>query len=495
MKILIVGAGNAGLISALILKKSYPNLTVKIVHDESKGIIGVGEGSTEHFETLRSIMNWDQTTLWNECGVTNKFGIYFENWYENDWIQSVTQSSFETKQNDDHYFYELIDKGASPIEASGFEHCITPGTTPIKFDMINMQGGFLIPFQYHFDTYMLNNFLMNEAKNIGVEFVDAKVNKVFLSNIGISHITYDDQEEYADLFIDCSGFEKILSKHLNHSWVDLSNEFLVNSAVVWQTETNFNEIISFTKATALNAGWKWEIPTQTHIGHGYVYSDNHISDDDAIKEVQQLYNAEVARKIFFEPGYYEKVWVKNCVSIGLSGSFCEPLEATNIACIIQQADLLRNFISANDFERASDRYNKVFENVMINLFDFIRLHYHDCVGKTPFWIDNNQIELRDNLKELKQICESGNIPDKAFFDSTEWNIFSQPNFLLNLYANGWISSENINNLTSIKSSFKKDGVICTEQDQYTLLGGDYSAYRKIMNSREFTGVNLLKPFR
>ncbi len=497
--IIIAGAGNAGLISALILKKTLPNISIKLIHDSETTIVGVGEGSTKEFRILMGLMGWSTDDIWNNCGATYKFGTVFYDWVEgldpNIWIHSISPNIFSNTKF--HYFYEMVANGTTPLEAEKLEDTIRDGVAPFEYNLASGFGDFLEPNQFHFDTFKLNEFLTKSCIELGIVIEDQKIIDVELKNDKIESIRTDKGQEIADLYIDCTGFSKtLISKLPEHkkSWKDLSNEFLVNRAITWQTETDWSKIIAYTRSNAMKHGWVWTIPTQTHTGHGYVFSDNHVSLNQAIHEVMEKFpdfNPEaIGKDIKFSAGYSDKMWIGNCVAIGLSGSFCEPLEATNIATAINQAMVLTSHLSSNEYSYSSKSYNKIMNEIMINLFDFVRLHYYSGKNDTQFWIDNNNIPMNDRLTFLKEICVRGGTPDKAYIETQSFHLFQQRNWIFHLYAIGWWGQENALKILQLTNSLETPGELCPNEDLLHTFGASMIGLKKIMDTKQKYNITM-----
>jgi tryptophan halogenase len=162
----------------------------------------------------------------------------------------------------------------------------------------------------------------------------------------------------------------------------------MNSAIAFPSAYQA-ELPPYTLAKALSSGWHWRSPVQDRFGNGYVFSDQFISEQQAIDEIQQLFPdaINIGRKVNFVSGKIDQFWIKNCVSIGLSSSFVEPLEASSISTTVQQARVLAGALSTwdrNDTVTAK-HYNKIFDEVMFNILDFIQLHYFTERNDSEFW--------------------------------------------------------------------------------------------------------------
>lgn len=399
----IVGGGTSGMVAALMIKKSWPEIKVTVIESSQIGIIGVGEGSTEHWRKFIDKVDISVFDLIRETGATFKIGIKFTNWHG----------------DSTHYFHSLIE------DLCG--HCPHTGMPFTWFKMVGEQwdplrsvgggqhGRHYDPLQdninqFHFDTFKLNAFLHKLCIERNIEVIDTIIDHVNLDEQGYikSIISNDNREFEYDFYIDCTGFKRVLAGKLGVTWVDKNEQLPMNSAIAFPT--GYQETIpSWTEATALSSGWAWRIPTQDRFGNGYVYSDKFISDETAFEEVSRHYkenlqidNIEIGRKIKFSAGFVDKFWVKNCVSIGLSGIFVEPLEASSIGTTIQQCFMLiPSLASYSKGETFTEKkYNELMASVSENIIDFIQLHYLTERNDSDFWkFCKNELSLTEFNRE------------------------------------------------------------------------------------------------
>ena len=190
-------------------------------------------------------------------------------------------------------------------------------------------------YAYHFDTHVVGAFL--RARSQGVTHVEGTVNAVNLEpgNGRVRSVTLEDGREIAgDLFIDCSGFRKlIIGGAYDEEWISYAEHLPVNRALPFSVpHSEGASIPSYTHAWALSAGWLWQIPTQERMGSGYAYCDAFLSGDEAQAEVEAAlgHPIEPVGEIAIASGRFRRLWIKNCIAIGLSGAFSEPLESTSI---------------------------------------------------------------------------------------------------------------------------------------------------------------------
>jgi tryptophan halogenase len=402
LKFCVVGSGTAGLITSIVLRQSFPNAEITNISSSKIGIVGVGEGSTEHWKMFMERCNIGVDELIKNTGATHKYGIRFENWTNKipDYFHSVSG----TEEID---AWGIIGEYLSFIEN---EKLLTTqiGSIGLVQDKIIKENLHNNTNQYHFDTFLLNDFLIGVCFKRMIRFVDDEVGSLELDvNGNIEAATLiSGMKLSADIWIDATGFKRELMGRLdNKSWKSFSDELIVDSAIAFPTEPNPNgKIKPYTRAIAASSGWMWEIPTQSRRGNGYVYSSAHLSDEQAIEEARKIsgYDFEPARSFRFDPGYYSEQWKGNCICVGLASSFVEPLEATSIGSTIIQAMHIAQYCSS--FVPGSTKlvagYNKKMESMMLNIRDMIRLHYMSDRTDSQFWRDTATAPVSDSLQEI-----------------------------------------------------------------------------------------------
>lgn len=424
----ILGGGTSGMVCALIQRVAFPNLNITVVESPTIGIVGVGEGSTEHWRQFMEYVGIGAIELLKETGATFKSGIRFTNW-----------------NGDGKEYFHSINAGFTKTNFTGissvFAYLIAQGADPLELIPASIaQSVHFEPFdsavnQYHFDTFKLNAFLHKKCKERNINIVEADIIDTLLDEDGNVNqlVTADNQKINADFFIDCSGFKRVISSKLGAKWISVGKQLPMNSAIAFPTGYK-EEIPSHTISTAVNAGWMWRIPTQERFGNGYVFCDNFISEEDAIKEAQSYFEEpiQVGRKFKFEAGYVDKFWIKNCVAMGLAGSFVEPLEASSIGTSIQQSFGFQNLISMwqPGSKIIEDTYNRHFSAVVANIVDFVQLHYITKRDDTEFWRwCKSNIELTDfnqqTLEEFKRV-----LPTSQFFGDSPYNMFGPQSWIM-----------------------------------------------------------------
>lgn len=435
----VVGGGTAGLISALILK-SRSNLEVNLIYSSNIGIIGVGEGSTEHFKEFMNFVGIKDSEIILECDATFKIGVMFDNWIKDKkYLHSVYSPYSSSSGQYLHVYGKQISENLNIYPES-----LEKNLVPIKAIDVD----FAPPTnQYHFNTFKLNDFLKKKAIEIGINIFDDDIVQVELNEKGFIDSIVGEKSKYkSDFYIDATGFKRVLMNKLNVKWKSFNKYLKLNSAITFPTadEDNYNY---WTLAKAMDAGWRFKIPTWGRHGNGYIYDNNFITADQAKLEVEKElgHEIEIGKTFEFDPGALETVWNKNCVAMGLSGCFFEPLEATSIGLTIQQSFLLMHKIQNYD-EKVIKDYNKSFEKITENIRDFIVLHYLTKRNDTEFWKNILTVEIPESLKYNLEKWKTKLPIAEDFRDQSTYSMFSSPNFAvvmagLNLFDNDAILQE------------------------------------------------------
>ena len=289
-------------------------------------------------------------------------------------------------------------------------------------------------------------------RNITIQ--EDTIKEVKLNKNGIESIK--GKKKYtADFFIDCTGFRRVLINKFKNRWISFNKYLKVKSAIVFPTEDmdNYNP---YTTATAMNAGWMFSIPVWGRTGNGYIFDSDVITKEQAHEEVEKKLQKEieVRKQINFDPGYLEKSWIKNCFAVGLSANFVEPLEASSIGTSIQQAYLLSHYI-INYNQNTIDKFNNTMEDIMLNIRDFICLHYI-TPRKEQFW--KTQI-IPDSLKDRLEVFKT-RLPIREDFCKSQYFLFREPHYIVVMHGLGLINIEKI-------------------KKQYSMLNDDFKELIKI----------------
>lgn len=443
MNITIVGSGTAGLINALVLRKAFPFFNITIISSSKIGIIGVGEGSTEHWRMFMEQCDIPLAELIVKTKATHKNGIRFENWTNHtpDYFHSVT-ATHQSKPFSVYSLYAALIKDGKLITENTASRALVENKVPVN-------GMHRSVNQYHFDTFALNSYLTSLCIERNIKFIDAEVEQVVKNseNSYIDSVYLSNQSFHkSDFWIDASGFKRVLINEMpGVKWQSYSDYLLIDSAIAFPTESDPNgQIRPYTRAKAMDSGWMWEIPTQERRGNGYVYSSAHISEQEAVDAAakQVGYEINIGRSIKFESGCLEKMWINNCVAVGLSSSFVEPLEATSIGSTIQQANCLVENLGT--FKPGQTHQQKSFNNkmasMMENILCMISLHYISDRKDSNFWKDVSSAKKPEYLEELIGLWSErpmfqGDIKRKGY------EMFLEPHFFHVANGQGLINKE------------------------------------------------------
>jgi tryptophan halogenase len=439
MRILVVGSGTAGLVSSIILKKRFSHFDVDVVSSKDIGIIGVGEGSTEHFREFLDFAGIDPYDLLVNTDATFKSSIFFEGWGKNNYFHNVA-TPFNSKIGQYSVVY------AKQISEQ------TKYLYPEKIKENKINSWFLnksdnIPYnQFHFNTFKLNEYLINFAKKIGINFYEDIIESVEIGANGhIKSIDGSHKKYNYDFYIDTTGFKRILLSKYNPKWKSFSEYLKMNSAVTFQMPDT-EEYNLWTLSKSMDNGWMFKIPVWGRSGNGYIYDKNYADEEKIILELNQTIgsNIEVGKRFSFDPGYIETPWINNCLAIGLSSSFVEPLEATSIGTSIQQSFMLMHKI-VNYSKKDIELYNKSFIDIMNNIRDFVFLHYMVNDDKSLFWKDMSKQLPPNDLSEMLTVWKNRLPISEDFNEYSQYCLFHESNFIILLDGIKWFSVEAIKN--------------------------------------------------
>jgi flavin-dependent dehydrogenase len=417
MKIVIVGGGTAGWITATILKKYTSFSDITLIESTKLGIIGAGEGST-------GTLPWLIRDEWKDGSVTEmdflrktkgtiKLGIKLKNWKgDGSSIYSPFHGSpTDTNSVDSATLGSILKYGRADY-SSIFSWLMDENITTFRKDYSGRIVSAMQNFSYHFDGHEVGKFFSEWCTKRGVKLIDSEVNDVSFQNGEVKSIHLSNGEIIeGDLFFDCSGFSRVLMSRTDNKWVSYSEHLPTNSAIPFTLPISAKDVKFETLAETMNAGWMWKIPLQNRYGCGYVYSDKFQTYDESIKELEKKFGKiEPIKHIKFEAGRYEKIWYKNIVAVGLASHFLEPLQATSIhISIVSVANLIFHFLKNDDInllnsEADKKSYNKFATYMMDDYKDFIQMHYLAGRNDTPFWkFVSTELEISERNKELIDI--------------------------------------------------------------------------------------------
>ncbi len=381
-KIVVVGGGTVGWLTALFVKKYWKDSDVTVIASSKIGILGAGEGTTPNFPNILTQLDINLEDFIFKTGSTKKYGINFVNW-----------------------------RG----DGNSFKH--------------NFQKNEDI-FALHFDARLVAKYLQDLSEHRNIHHIDGLVMGFLEDEFGITTVILENNFNVeCDFIFDCSGFQHlIIGNHFKAEWKTYENHLICNSAIAFflpQTNSNIQNEKTWTTGLSMKNGWIWEAPLKHRWGCGYVYSDKYVTSDEVLAEAEEYYNQklEVVKQFKFKTGTYEKYWIKNCVAIGLASSFLEPMEATSLMTSIM---FLKGLLDYNFDETYRDLYNERMFNYNEQNMLFVRHHYHCDRYDTKFWRDYRVRKKPEKLLKIfnedvlgGQYIAKGNIELQKIFGHTD----------------------------------------------------------------------------
>lgn len=478
MKIAIVGGGTAGLIAALILKTKFNQYQVDIIASKQIGAIGVGEGSTEHWREFMHFVGIEQFDMIKNCDAVLKYGIEFKGWNTNTYYHSI-QSPYNVKYGQYRALYgKVIGEGRGEL--------VSPAINNGLMDSQSLGNNLYPANQYHFNTFKLGDYLTKICLEKNIQVFDDIINDVVLDENGRIKVIKSQEKEYQyDFYIDCTGFKRILIDKLGAKWKSYSNYLKQNAAIVFPTEEQ-DHIPLMTLSQAMDYGWLFRSPVWGRFGNGYIFDQNHTDEDNAINEVSKYYGRKIvpAKCITFDPGALDKTWIKNCVAIGLTSNFVEPLEASSIGATIHQCFLLTHRLE-NYNEKIIDSYNKSVQDIFQNIRDFVVLHYVTKKENTEFWKECASIKLPDSLKDRLDIWKHKLPIQEDFSDLSDYILYNEQNFIMIMNGLDLFDRE------SIRKEYESCSSVMKEEVNNIILNRQYNEQNtKYMPHKEF--INTIR---
>lgn len=421
-RIIILGGGTAGWITAnsMIALWAGQGVEITLVESPDIGTVGVGEGSTPRMKHFFRSIGVEESEWMPKCNATYKNGITFANWTNKPGFKSYYHPF--PARTDEHttgafYINTMQRRRGDDVHAHPDRFFLSARLSAERRGPIPDENfPFELEYGYHFDANLVAEFLKATAVSRGVSHVLAKVLGINQASNGDIEGLVTDQDDTidGDFFIDCSGFGGALIQQTLQVPFRSFAENLFNDAAVVLPTMQVENIASQTVSTALKHGWYWDIPLTHRVGNGYVYSSSYCSADDAETELREtlglLDSDEEARHLKMKVGRVEKHWENNCLAVGLSQGFIEPLEATALNVVCSTVD---DFISIVEDRGLSgrgratfnDRINDKFERIR----DYIVGHYVlNSRDDTDYWKNNaGNKNISDVLGQILDIWQNG----------------------------------------------------------------------------------------
>lgn len=388
--ILVVGAGSAGLIAAITLKRKLAGVGVRVVRSPDIGVIGVGEGTTPGFSGhLFGFLGIRQAHFYAQAQPTWKLGIRFL-WGPRDRFDYSFAPQFDNVAGDvppRQGFYCDEEFRCCNLQSALMAHDKVFTRRPGGDPEFHPWHGF------HIENRKLVETLEAVARESGVQFIEGTVRGIERGPMGIAAVLLEDGRRLdADFFVDASGFRsELLGRVLEEPFDSFARSLFCDRAVVGGWDRADEPILPYTTAETMEAGWAWQIEHEHRINRGYVYSSQAISDDAAAAEFlgKNPKASASPRVVKFKSGRYRRAWVENVVAIGNSGGFVEPLEATALMVVCSASRMLVSLLHEASLE-PTPTIRKFFNDVMAatwdDIRDFLALHYRlNTRLDTPFW--------------------------------------------------------------------------------------------------------------
>ncbi len=414
IRVVIAGGGTAGWMSAYSLAKRLGSLLdITLVESDQIGTVGVGEATIPTLRSFHQLLDIDEREFMRATQATFKLGIAFDNWGalgesyihsfgvigQSTWMAEFHQYWMEAKANG--FGGSLEDYCLELKAAKAEKFALKAGQTPLNY-------------AFHLDATAYARFLREKSESLGVQRVEGKIGKTVVDpdTGNIQSLELEQGKRInGDFFIDCTGFRGLLiGEVLGVEYEDWSHWLAADRALAVQTESTESPP-PYTRAIAHPIGWQWRIPLQHRTGNGIVYSSRFCSDDEAYATFLDNITGKPfsePRLLKFKTGRRKKAWHRNCVAIGLSSGFLEPLESTSIHLITTSlVRLMRLFPFANEMTSLAKRYNHEASFELEAVRDFIILHYKQTKrNDSDLWNYYRTMDIPESLSERIDIFRS-----------------------------------------------------------------------------------------
>lgn len=414
-EIIVLGGGAAGWLTALFCNSKLKDHNITLIESKTIGILGAGEGTTPHMLDFLKLLNIDMQDLIKETKATVKNGISFENWngdkkkYFHPFGISKELDPFSVPNVFTHDCYDLYLKSLINKKLNFYEY-----DYPTNISYKNKIDPPHVRFALHIDAHEFAKYLKNIAIHRGIKHVEGDFKQVQTNKSGcITTIQLKNNKKYkCDFVFDCSGFARLLiGKHYKEKWISYQNHLPMKKAIPFILKSE-QEIKPYTQAIAMKNGWMWKIPLQNRIGAGYVFDSDYISDDAAVNEINKFLGQKIKpiKVIKFDAGRFKNTWIKNCMAIGLSSSFTEPLEATSLFLTVEQLNIFCQYIP-HMFKlnaKACNQFNTIVGDSNDDIMNFLYLHYLTKRKDSSFWKEfKNKIECPASFKNTLEYIKEG----------------------------------------------------------------------------------------
>jgi 2-polyprenyl-6-methoxyphenol hydroxylase-like FAD-dependent oxidoreductase len=442
--ITIVGGGSSGWMAAAYLSQTLLGTDITLIESKTVHSIGVGEATTPALTRLMKRLGFPQWESWlPECDGTLKTGIRFENWHQKGdmyWHPFEALDYVDDHHHTGHCWLTLRNQGDPRFQQrSSFYNSFFVSTL---LNCRDNKGPVTASYAFHFNADLFGEFLRKACR--GVRHILDDVMDVKIAEDGniAELVTAEHGSVKGDLFVDSTGFRRALIRRVDprQRFESYSAFLFCDRAIVLRfpyqsDDSKSHEMCPYVRASAESAGWIWTIPLYNRISSGYVYSSAFISDDEAESELRRYWGYErtkdaIALKVRFEGGKLERMWVKNCVAIGLSGGFVEPLESTGLLITQSEVEILASVLDARYYDDFGiHRFNMHMQKICDDIRQFIVAHY--CLTEredTAFWksvkydtiIPEDVAARLEIFRELLPTAATKGLEEIWFFRDISW---------------------------------------------------------------------------
>lgn len=422
-RIVVLGGGTAGWMAAALMAKRWADrgVSIRVLESPDIGIIGVGEGSTPQLKAFFDSLDIAESDWMPRCNATYKAGIGFVNWSTRPGFQHYFHpfaNEIDERTAPAFFYNSVIRRRGANVEGHPDRYFLATQLARLKLAPL---PAYSFPFRssygYHFDSALIGRFLREHCTARGVEYLEgtvARVEQAENGDIAALHTT-DGRRIDGDFFVDSTGFRSLLLQStLGVAFRSFGDNLYNDSAVVAPTPADTDGIRPQTTSTALSAGWAWRIPLRNRVGNGYVYSSRYIDKDAAEAELRAhigLADSEPPlRHLSMKVGRVEQHWARNCLGVGLSQGFIEPLEATALHLVQETVESFIEAFTADNFGNAQrDAYNAGINARFEGIRDYIVCHYKvNSRSDSEYWRDNARNDvLSDSLRQILSCWVAG----------------------------------------------------------------------------------------
>lgn len=434
--IVIVGGGKAGWMSAALLSKTLgKKLKIKLIESDGISTVGVGETTIPPFKLFNNIIGLNEDEFLKSCKGTFMLGTQFKDWGEVGEKYLHAYGALGRNVGFIHFYQYWLRSQKEGNQTDIWSYSKNAQAAMMgKFSRQSSGDGATQPdlsYAFHFDAKLYAAFLRDFCEKAGVERIEGKVVDTNLraKDGFIESVVMENGDVIeGDMFIDCTGFKAVLIEGALKTGYENWNQWLpCNKGVIVPSE-NTGPLPPYTEATAQSAGWQWRIPLQHRTGNGHIYCSELMSDDEAAAILNKNLKGKPLSdptSIKFTTGRRNKFWNKNCLAIGWSASFLEPLESTSVHLIQSGIVKLISLFPDKGFSQINiDEYNRQAITELEGIRNFLILHYKTSRRTdSPFWKKCQEMKIPVDLaNKIKLFKDTGRIfhEDQELFTEAGW---------------------------------------------------------------------------